>query len=220
MLTEINRQAASIGLNTGGLNNTNLVTYVGGGDNQADSQVSVDLSGAGSAVDATALGLQSTSVAGGGSELSGALVNLNNNAQLFLTGSSQVFNFNVSTATGSTPVAITVGNGGAGLTGQDVINSLNTSLAQYGISASIANDGGLQFGGSTAFTVTASHQTGTGNVVATQNGTAINTANYSVDSATALNATNTAGGAFAGFVGGAGVASSESVSFPERQRNL
>jgi flagellin len=49
LLTEINRQAASIGLSSAGgaasANNTNLTTYVGGGDNQADSQVSVDLSG-------------------------------------------------------------------------------------------------------------------------------------------------------------------------------
>ncbi len=33
LLTEINRQAASIGLNAGGANNTNLTTYVGGGNN-------------------------------------------------------------------------------------------------------------------------------------------------------------------------------------------
>src|SRR6201986_160093 len=58
LLAEVNRQAASINLNTGGLNNTNLVTYVGGGNNQANSQVSVDLSGANNAVDATALGIQ------------------------------------------------------------------------------------------------------------------------------------------------------------------
>src|ERR1700733_5298409 len=34
LLAEVNRQAASIGLNSGGINNAKLVTYVGGGDNQ------------------------------------------------------------------------------------------------------------------------------------------------------------------------------------------
>jgi flagellin len=105
----------------------------------------------------------------------------------------------------------------AGLTGTQVINSLNSSLSQYGISASIANDGGLQFGGSTAFTVTTGALAGGAtNAVATAATTAINTANYTVDSATAINGTAggaTAGGAFVGFVGGAGVASSETVVF-------
>src|SRR5579863_9218680 len=43
LLAEVNRQAAAIGLNTGGANNTNLVTYVGGASTSANSQVSVDL---------------------------------------------------------------------------------------------------------------------------------------------------------------------------------
>ena len=33
LLQEVNRQAAAIGLNTGGVNNSNLTTYVGGGSN-------------------------------------------------------------------------------------------------------------------------------------------------------------------------------------------
>jgi flagellin len=220
LLTEINRQAASINLNTGGLYNTNLVTYVGGGDNQSDSQVSVNLTGSNNAVDATALGIQNTSVSGGGTELTNNLVNLNNTAITYLSGNangSQTFNFNIATASGSTAVAIKVNGSVAGLTGTQVVNSLNASLAQYGISASIANDGGLQFGGSTAFTVTTGALAGgAANAVATAATTAINTANYTVDSATAINGTSggaTPGGAFVGFVGGAGVASSETVSF-------
>ena len=42
LLTEINRQAANIGLNTGGLNNTNLTVYTGGGSTQANSQITVE----------------------------------------------------------------------------------------------------------------------------------------------------------------------------------
>src|SRR5580700_130697 len=65
LLTEINRQAASINLNTGGTYNTNLVTYVGGGNTQPNSQVSVNLTGTSNAVDTAALGLATSSVAGG-----------------------------------------------------------------------------------------------------------------------------------------------------------
>src|SRR5580658_8143354 len=98
LLTEINRQAASIGLNTGGLYNTNLVTYVGGGDNQADSQVSVNLSGANNGVDSASLRLANTSVAGGGTEFTTNNVNLNNTATTFVAGNAagtQTFNFNI-----------------------------------------------------------------------------------------------------------------------------
>jgi flagellin len=207
LLAEVNRQAASIGLNAGGANNTKLVTYVGGGDNSTDSQVSVDLSGAANAVDATGLGIANTSVAGGGTELTGNTVNLNNTAATFLAGgNSQVFNFNIATATGNTAVAITVPGGSGGLTGSGVVNSLNTSLAQYGISASIADDGGLQFGGSTAFTVSTAAASG-GTAIATTGATAVNTSNYNLDSSTG------AGGAFAAFTAGGGTSASETIVF-------
>src|SRR5271165_3544163 len=42
LLTEINRQASNVNLNTGGSYNTNVVTYIGGaGTQQANAQVSV-----------------------------------------------------------------------------------------------------------------------------------------------------------------------------------
>jgi flagellin len=229
LLTEINRQAASIGLNTGGANNTNLTTYIGGGDNQPDSQVSVDLSGANNAVDSTALGIGATSVAGGGTELTGNTVNLNNTAVTFLSNSAtdvagtQAFNFNIATATGNTAVAVTVtGNataavGAGGITGNDVINQLNTALSTYGITASIANDGTLQFGGNTAFTVTTGATVGAtaGTEAATPTATAINTANYTVDSATALNGGDVASGGFNAFTAaGAGL---ETIAFQNAQ---
>src|SRR5579862_2077230 len=71
LLAEVDRQAANIGLNTGGVNNTNLTVYTGGGSSQANSQISVDLSGSNNAVDSTALGIGATSVAGGGAEIGG-----------------------------------------------------------------------------------------------------------------------------------------------------
>src|SRR5580704_1036737 len=108
LLTEINRQAANIGLNTGGVNNTNLTVYTGGGSTQANGQVSVDLAGSNNAVDATALGINATSVAGGGTGISGNSVNLSDTAATFLSGSAtQAFTFNINTGTGGNQ-AVTV----------------------------------------------------------------------------------------------------------------
>ncbi len=92
LLAEINRQAANIGLNTGGVNNTNLTVYTGGGSSQTNSQVTVNLSGANNAVDSTALGIANSSAQAGSTGISSNTVNLSNTASL-LTGTSQNFTF-------------------------------------------------------------------------------------------------------------------------------
>ena len=207
LLAEINRQAASINLNTGGSYNTNLVTYVGGGDTQADSQISINLSGANNAVDTTALGIATTSVAGGGTELTGNSVNLSNSAVQFLAGSNtQNFTFHIGTSTGNQDVTVSLAGGSAGLTGQQAVDSLNSQLTSFGITASIANDGQLQFGGGSAFSVNVAAASG-GNAVATSTSTAVNTADYNLDSSTG------AGGAFVAFTAGGGTSTSETVVF-------
>jgi len=68
LLGEINRQAANIGLASGGggttasqYNNT-LSVYIGGGSSQTNSQVSIDLSGSANIVDSSGLGLSSAAV--------------------------------------------------------------------------------------------------------------------------------------------------------------
>jgi flagellin len=187
LLTEINRQAANIGLNLGGVNNTNLTVYTGGGSTQANSQVDVDLSGANNAVDATSLGIGATSVAGGGTGISvGAVANgvrLDNAATTFLASGTQSFIFNLNTGTGGDQVVTATLNPNslaAGLNGAGVISSLNTQLQAYGITASISSAGTLQFGGATAFTVNTTAAV-TGNAVSST-GSAINSANYNVDS--------------------------------------
>ena len=177
LLAEINRQAANIGLNTGGVNNTNLTVYTGGGSSQANSQVTVNLGGANNAVDTTALGIANSSVAGGGTGITGNTVNLSNTASLFLTGTSQSFTFHVNTGSGNTDVTVSVAGGSGGLSGSQVISSLNNQLQAYGITASIGSTGTLQFGGSTAFSVTTT-AAGTGPISAT--GTAVNTADYNI----------------------------------------
>jgi flagellin len=180
LVAEINRQAANIGLNTGGVNNTNLTVYTGGGSSQANSQISVDLSGANNAVDATALGIGSTGVAGGGTGITGNNVNLGNVATNFLFGNQQTFTFNLNTGTGNQTVAVNVNPTASlgGLSGAEVVSSLNAALQTYGITASIGSNGLLQFGGSTAFTVSTT-AAAAGAISST--GSAVNSANYAVD---------------------------------------
>lgn len=217
LLAEVNRQAAAIGLNTGGANNTDLVTYVGGGNNQGNSQVSVNLTGANNAVDATALGIANTSVAGGGTTFTGNTVNLNNTAATFVSGNanaSQTFTFQVATATGDQQVSAVVNGSLAGITGANAVSQLNSQLNQYGISASIASAPGtatdqtLEFSGQTAFTVAAAAVGGGGAAGSTlvtnpAAAVAVNTADYNLDSSSAP------GGAFADFASGA----TETVNF-------
>lgn len=184
LLSEINRQAASINLNTGGTYNTNLVTYVGGGNNQANSQVSVNLSGTSNAVDTTALGIANTSVAGGGVALTGNSVLLSDTSTAFLAGSNtQVLTFQVGTQTGNQQVSVTLNGGASGLSGQGVVDALNSNnqLSALGISAAIGTNGQLQLSGSAAFSVSAAGASG-GNAVVTAASTAVNTGDYNVTS--------------------------------------
>lgn len=62
LLGEITRQASNIGLASGGQYNAQLSVYIGGGNTQPNSQVSINLSGSGNIVDATGLGLASGAV--------------------------------------------------------------------------------------------------------------------------------------------------------------
>jgi flagellin len=176
LLTEITRQASNIGLSTGtvgGRYNADLGVYIGGGEGvQANGNVSIDLSGNTNRVDANSLGIGSSSVSGGGTNLiSGTAVDLRTGT--FLTAGTQAFTFNF----GGTQVVATVGGGASGLSGQALVDQLNTQISAYGVSASIdATTGQLNFnGGSTAFNVSAGTKTA-GNEIATALGTATNTA--------------------------------------------
>lgn len=195
LLHEIDRQASNVKLNTGGVYNTNLVTYVGGGTNSANAQISVDLSGTNNAVDGAALGIATTSVAGGGTQLAGNTVRLDDGAVSFLAGTNQSFTFHLNTGTGNQDVTVSVAGGSGGLSGTQVISSLNTSLQAYGLTAAIGSDGKLEFGGSTAFTVDTT-AAGTGPIADT--GTAVNASDYSVGS-----------GTFAAFAAGGGASADE-----------
>jgi flagellin len=190
LVGEINRQAANVGLNTGGSYNQNLSIFIGGGNNQTNSQVSVNLSGSNNAADSTALGLTGTSVGGGGTGLSvggvANTVNLDDSAVQFLAGSgSQTFTFNVAGIGGAVSTATATLQGGtAGLTGQQVIASLNKQLSPSGITASTNSSGALQFSGTTAFSLSAVAASGAGtSVVSTNAAIAANTGFYNINSA-------------------------------------
>jgi len=175
LTAEVTRQAANIGLSTGavgGANNTLLSVYIGGGNGvQANSIVNVNLGGTANRVDATALGLSSSSVAGGASNDISAGADLR--AGSFLVGGgTQTFTFNFAGVT----VNATVGGGALGLGGQALVDQLNSQIGASGVNASIDSTTGLlQFnGGSTAFTVSAgAASVGTG--IASTGGNAQNT---------------------------------------------
>jgi len=189
-LAEITRQAANIGLNSGGNFNTQLSVYIGGGrlSTQANSSViSVDLSGTGNAVDADSLGLTGTDVLGGtvgGVALGGNTTRLDNPATPFLQAGTQTYTFNYSDSSGNAQSRSVVLSGGTdGIDGNAVISQLNNGLAGTGITASInSTDGTVQFTSAGAFTVgvgTASAGTSTFN----GGGLAVNTSQYNVVSA-------------------------------------
>ncbi len=184
LVGEISQQASTIGLNTGGTFNTQNQIFIGGGNSLTNSQVEVDLSGNQNAVDSTALGLTNTSVAAGGTELTGNTVRLDAPGATFLAGSgSQTFSFNLISNNAATTATATVTGGAAGLTEDQVVSSLNSQLSAYGISAQVGSDGQIQFGGGTPFTVT----TGTasaGSAVATATSSATNTGVYNLAGAT------------------------------------
>jgi flagellin len=187
LLSEITRQASNIGLNNGGTYNTNVAVYIGGATSAANAQVNVNLAGESNAVDAASLGLGTSSVAGGGTSLAGNSVNLNNTAVQFLAGSgTQAFTFNTAGPTGAAATVVaTLDGGSAGLTGTQVITSLNDQLQASGITASIGSNGELQFTGSTAFTLDAVGAASLGNETATATSTIVtNTANYNIDGGT------------------------------------
>jgi flagellin len=171
LLTEINRQAENVGLGVGsygGRYNTNISVYVGGGgDTQANSKVSIDLSGSSNRVDAVGLGLSGTSIAAGGAtELS--VSNDLSTGTTFLSGStSQDFTFRIAMkGMPATDITVTITGDSDGISGNDVVTQFNNALASYGISASLSGTTGkLQFSGATAFTLRVASQTGTNPIV-------------------------------------------------------
>jgi flagellin len=186
-VAEITRQANNIGLAAGGQYNGVNSVFIGGGNNAANGQVSINLSGSQNQVDAAGLGLATTSVAAGGTDLTQGTANtirLDAPGATFLGTDAQTFTFNLYSANGGAQTqTISVGGTGTGLTETQVLASLNSQLSAYGISATVGANGQLSFGGGTPFTV-ATNTTADANPIATAGSEAVNSGVYDVDGAT------------------------------------
>jgi flagellin len=178
LLGEIDRQASNIGLNAGGNFNRTIQVYTGGGSNQTNAQVNVDLSGSANQVDSHGLGLSGSTIAAAGTELGTNTVALNNTAGNF--SSNQTFTFNVQ----GNPNAVTVNYTGTTGDGTAALANMIAGLQPAGlgsITASMASDGTLQFSGGVAFSVKAG---AAANGIATANSSAnVNSGLYAYDGA-------------------------------------
>jgi flagellin len=178
LVSEVTQQASNIGLAAGGAYNVLNSVYIGGGNTAANSQVTIDLSGTQNQVDANGLGIANTAVIGGGTELTGNTVRLDAPGATFLNGATQTFTFNLNHSNNAQTVTATVTGGGGGLTQAQVLSSLNSQLSTYGISAQVGSDGQINFGGSTAFTVSTTTADVT-DQIATTTSSAVNAGVYS-----------------------------------------
>ena len=160
VLSEINRQAANIGLSNaagGGINLTKMSVYIGGGNAansvNSNAQVTVDLTT--SAVDAAGLGISTASVLGGGVNFAANTAkSLNDPGSMFAV--AQNFTVNYIDSNGLAQSKTVTFNNSATETGAKVVSDLNASLATQGvsgISTQIGSNGQLQFVGSGSFTV-------------------------------------------------------------------
>ncbi|HZU22610.1 MAG TPA: flagellin, partial [Terriglobales bacterium] len=192
LISEITRQASNINLNAGGTFNTKMTVYTGGANTIANAEISVDLSGSQSAVDATSLGLATTNVLGGGVGISGNTQRLDAPGATFVVGAAgtddQSFTFNVYSNGASATVTAKVAASAGGSTESQVLSSLNGQLNQYGITAQVDANGLLQFSGANAFTVKDNGGSGASNITNDTNGTAENNSNYIVDGAASYTA--------------------------------
>jgi flagellin len=190
LVSQVTQQANNIGLAAGGQLNALNSVYIGGGNTAANSQVTIDLSGSQNQVDATALGIATTSVLGGGTELTGNSVRIDAPGAIFLAGNGiQNFDFNLIQNNNATHITASVTGGAAGISETAVVNSLNSQLSAYGITAQVGSDGQINFGGGTAFTVIAGSASA-GNATATTASSATNSGVYSVAGAATYTAAN------------------------------
>ena len=155
LTAEIDREAQNVGLNQGGTYNRDLSVYIGGAPqaDSSDAMVSFDLSG--QAVDSASLGLNNTSVAGGGNQLSSGGADLNGVSSVLGNNESQSFIVNYANPNGvASSLTVTVTGTTSGITVDNALGQIDTQLSGLGISASVNQSTGyLQFSGSGAFSI-------------------------------------------------------------------
>jgi flagellin len=150
LVSEIDRQANNIGLGaTNGQYKKAMAIYVGGGSDQTNATVSFDLSTSG--VGSAALSLATTNVSGDAyTETAGSRV-LNSTDKL-LVGATQSFVFSA-IGTGAKAITVTLAGGTDGITSDQALQTLNSSLSGLGITASKNASGFLQFTSGSGFTL-------------------------------------------------------------------
>ncbi len=161
--TEIDRQAANIGLGSGtstaGRFNQVISVFIGGGAGQSNAQVSIDLSGTSSLVTANAMSLSGTSIDGNATNTTLVAGTFDDGSKYLDQNSSQTFRF----ATAGSTYTVTVQGDTDGVTGDEIVNQLNAGLAGSGISVSIdATSHDLVVGSSGSFAVAIDAKTGGG----------------------------------------------------------
>jgi flagellin len=160
LISEIDRQAANIQLDSGGRYNQRISVYVGGAASSADSNSSVviDLSSTTSSVDASSLSLSNASVQGGGNQVAGAgAKDLSAVTTVLAAGGSQAFSVRYVNDSGAdTTATVTVQSVSGGISLDNALGQINDQLSGLGISASVNSETGyLQFSGTRAFSITA-----------------------------------------------------------------
>lgn len=183
LLGEIDRQASNIGLVSAGANNTNISVYVGGGSSQANAKVAIDLSGTSNRVDSSSLGIGSSRVANGGVVV--GAVDLSAAGTPFLDNVAGAQNLSVQLYDAGLDTIVTktvtlVGKVG-GISGDEVINQINTQLNPYGVTASKGTDGVLNLSGARAFSAVSSAVSGGGTAAVTASTEITNSSNYRLD---------------------------------------
>jgi flagellin len=190
LLTEINRQAANIGLGSGDTNatkyNTNIKVFIGGGSQSSNSQVAVDLSGSTNIVNATGLGLTGTSIAGSTQAVTLSAADYRSGAYLD-QNSSQTYRFSTTTGT----VSVSLLGDTDGLTGNEIVSQLNAGLSGTGITVALSGSTGyLEVSSSNSFAVAVDAKTGPGTQVQaaiTNANAVVNTGKYNFDGGTVTN---------------------------------
>lgn len=184
LLTEIDRQAANVGLGNGGGSasryNRELNVYIGGGgDLNTNSGIMVDLSSASDKVNGGSLGIAGTNV-NGGFVITATNSHTDLGADKILAGNqTQTVTVNVN---GEQKV-VTLKGGADGITAFDAVAKINNEIASLDISAVInSTTGELQFVSSKAFSVQIAAASGTASDgLVSAAGNTVNSALYRVD---------------------------------------
>jgi flagellin len=175
LIGEINREAGNIGLgSTNATNAAPISVYIGGGQSaQSGSAVNINLSNG--FVDAAALGLSGTSVAGASAVTVGNVAN-----GVVADGNTETYTVN--TSAGSATFGIT---GQAGDTASSQLARLNSDLGGLGISATLDTSGKLAFSSASAFSVTINDATALSSGLGASNATGVtNAINTSLNNST------------------------------------